>query len=131
MDDLLFALVELVLQVLLEFAAEIVMDLLSRAAAEVFRPEEPSYQIGTWFACAVYGALAGAVSLGVLPHPLFHHSKIRGVSLIVSPTITGAVMSGIGAMLKRRGKRVVRIESFPYAFAFAFGMALVRFLFAF
>ncbi len=39
-------------------------------------------------------------------------------------------MSLIGSTLRNRDKRVVQIESFGYGFAFAFGMALVRFFFA-
>jgi hypothetical protein len=39
-------------------------------------------------------------------------------------------MSLTGFLLRQRGKTVVQIESFSYGFAFAFGMALVRFLFA-
>lgn len=62
----------------------------------------------------------------IFPHPLFHPSKIHGVSLIISPVLTGFGMSAFGALLRRRGKKVVQIESFPYAFAFAFGMAVVR-----
>jgi hypothetical protein len=69
------------------------------------------------------------VTLAVFPHPLVHRARIHGASLILTPLVTGAVMSGLGALLRKRGKRVVQIESFPYAFAFALGMALVRFLF--
>lgn len=39
-------------------------------------------------------------------------------------------MWATGAVLRRRDKRVTRIESFGYGFSFAFGMALVRFFFA-
>ena len=38
-------------------------------------------------------------------------------------------MSWIGSILQGRGKKVVQIESFRYGFAFAFGMALIRFFF--
>jgi hypothetical protein len=128
MDEFLFALLQLLFEVLLEFAGEIVVDLLSRSAAEVLKPEEPPHPIGSLLSCALYGAIGGAVSLVVLPHPLFP-PLIHGLSLIVSPVLTGTAMSGIGTLLRRRGKRVVQIESFRYAFAFALGMALVRFLF--
>jgi hypothetical protein len=33
-------------------------------------------------------------------------------------------------MLSRQDKKVTRIESFGYGFAFAFGIALIRYLFA-
>jgi hypothetical protein len=72
------------------------------------------------------GVLVGAASIVMLPHPLFHRSKFHGISLVLSPIAAGTAMSALGAMLRKRGKQVVQIESFPYAFAFAFGMALVR-----
>ena len=78
------------------------------------------------------GAFAGAGTVVFFPDPLFHpSSKVHGVSLIISPVVTGAGMSALGASNRRRGKRVVQIESFPYAFAFAFGMALVRLIHVF
>jgi hypothetical protein len=49
---------------------------------------------------------------------------------LVNPLIAGVVMSLIGSMLRKRDKRVVQIESFGYGFAFAFGMAVLRFFFA-
>jgi hypothetical protein len=130
MDDLLLALAELLFEFLLEIAGEVVLDLLTRAGAAVFGSEDVAHPVGTWLACVFYGLLAGAVSLAVIPHPVFHRSKMHGISLIVSPVLTGTVMSGIGTLLWRHRKRVVQIESFPYAFAFALGMALIRFLFA-
>jgi|SRR5258708_3377038 hypothetical protein len=130
MDEILIQLVQLFFEVLLEFAGEALLDLLSRAAGDVFKPEDPPHRVRTFFACGFLGALAGAGSLVIFPHPLFHPSKFHGISLIVSPVVTGLGMSAVGAMLRRHGKRVVQIESFPYAFAFAFGMALVRLVWA-
>lgn len=40
-----------------------------------------------------------------------HPSKIHGISLIISPVITGMVMSYIGYTLRRLGKPVVQIEA--------------------
>lgn len=39
-------------------------------------------------------------------------------------------MAFIGHKLRQQRKQVVRIESFTYGFAFAFGMALIRLIFA-
>jgi hypothetical protein len=130
MDELLLAVLELLFEFVLEIAGEVVLDLLTRAGAAIFKSEPPWHRIGTWFACAFYGVLAGAISIAAFPHPLFRASTVHGISLIVSPVLTGGVMSGVGNLLRRRGKRVVQIETFPYAFAFAFGMACVRLLFA-
>lgn len=100
--------------------------MLSRAALEVFQPAGPPHPIRSAFAWGLLGVAVGAMTVAIFPHPLFHGSRFHGVSLIISPILAGVVMSTIGAALRRRGKRVVQIESFPYAFAFAFGMALVR-----
>lgn len=129
MDELLLAVLEALLEFFLEMAGELLLDLLTRAGVAIFKSEPPVHRVGTLFACFFYGLLAGAVSLSVLRHPVFHPSRVHGVSLIVSPVLTGTVMSGIGTLLRRCGKQIIQIESFPYAFAFALGMALIRFLF--
>jgi hypothetical protein len=128
--QLLLALLEIFFEVFLELAGETLLDLITRAASDVLRPTRPRRPIATIFACVFLGALAGTATLTIFPHPLFHPSKVRGISLVISPILTGMLMSALGAMLRRRGKRVVQIESFPYAFAFAFGMSLVRLLWA-
>jgi hypothetical protein len=76
------------------------------------------------------GVACGTMSVLVFPHPLVHPSRIHGISLVISPLITGSIMSLLGAELRRHGKESVRIESFGYGFTFAFGMAIVRLLFA-
>jgi hypothetical protein len=64
----------------------------------------------------------------ILPHPLAHSSKFHGISLLLSPVITGLVMGLIGRIVRRRGKIPVQIESFAYGFTFAFAFSLIRFL---
>ncbi len=39
-------------------------------------------------------------------------------------------MSWAGALLRKRDKKTIQIESFGYGFVFAFCIALMRFLFA-
>jgi hypothetical protein len=43
---------------------------------------------------------------------------------------TGLAMSLIGSTLSHQEKKATRIESFGYGFAFAFGIAPIRYLFA-
>ena len=68
----------------------------------------------------------GFVSVLVLPHALVHPSKFHGISLLVSPVITGIIMGLVGRMVRRRGSTPVRIESFAYGFTFAFAFSLIR-----
>jgi hypothetical protein len=71
----------------------------------------------------------GAVSVLLFPHPLVHPSKVHGISLVISPLITGLIMSQIGIVRRRGGGDAIRLESFGYGFTFAFGVAIIRFLF--
>jgi hypothetical protein len=130
LSQLLLALAELLFEALLEFGGGALLDLLSRTAAEVFEPAEPPNTILTGLVCGFMGAAVGALSLVILPHPLFHRTRFHGISLIISPFAAGMAMSAVGAMHRRRGKSVVQIENFPYAFTFALCMALVRLVWA-
>jgi hypothetical protein len=72
--------------------------------------------------------VSGVVSVLAVPHPLVKPSKIHGISLLISPLVTGLIMSQIGVWVRRRELGPVRIESFAYGFTFAFGIAIIRFL---
>jgi len=127
--EVLLAFGELFLEVLLEFAAEGILDLALRAVGEVFKSFRNAGPVIASVGYTLLGALAGGLSLLIFPHPLVHPSRLHGINLLVSPIVTGLVMSLIGSTLSRRGKKVTQIESFGYGFAFAFGMALIRFFF--
>ena len=141
MDELLFellaALGELLLEAFLYVVAEAVLDVVSRAAAlllaKVFEAAGAKNPSLAALGYALLGLLAGAFSILIFPHPLLHReqpSRFHGISLLASPIITGLVMSLIGSILRRQGRKVVQIESFRCGFAFALGMALIRFFFA-
>lgn len=127
--NLLLLFAEVFLEALFEFAGEAILDLIQRAVAEVFETSRAPGPVLASIGYAVLGIFAGACSLLIFPHPLVHPSQLHGISLIISPIVTGLMMSWIGSILRGRGKKVVQIESFRYGFAFAFGMALIRFFF--
>jgi len=130
MGEAVFELVFAIAELLLELAGEAILDFVLRAVAQVFEDSEISSPVlasaGYW----LIGVLTGGLSLLVFPHPMVHPSRIHGISLLINPVIAGLVMSLIGSTLRKWDKRVVQIENFGYGFAFAFGMALLRFLFA-
>jgi hypothetical protein len=70
--QLLLGLVELFFDVLLEFAGELILGLLSRAAADVFKTAVPPHPVRNFFACGFLGVWAGTASLAICLHPLFH-----------------------------------------------------------
>jgi hypothetical protein len=132
MDDLLAALLEIILEVLaeafLQLAGELLISLLVRASrglSSAFLQLSPRF---TAVYLALFGAATGALSVLIFPHPLFHHSHVNGVSLVISPVVTGLVMSQIGSVQRRRGRKSTPMESFWYGFVFALAMAAMRFV---
>jgi hypothetical protein len=133
MLELLFAFLEMLFEIFFEaafeFAAEFLVSLIWRGVAAVFDTTE--FKSPT-LACIGYvflGGVVGGLSLLLFPHPLFHRSRVPGLSVVVSPILAGLGMSLMGSALRKRNKKAMQIESFGYGFAFALGMALVRFFF--
>jgi hypothetical protein len=147
MEDLLGFILELVLEVLIQGVFEVAVDAASRAS----RSREDTATIAnahrrfrfapflrlilnrtnpptTILKFTLLGLALSFVSVLVLPRPLVHPSKFHGVSLLISPVITGLIMGFIGRAVRRRGKTPVQIESFAYGFTFAFAFALLRLL---
>ena len=132
---ILGAIAEFLLELFLQLIAAALLDVVSRTVRVLFTTVAESVEANrvlTTFMYALLGALAGALSLLVLPHPLMHHapSRFHGISLLISPIIAGLVLSAVGRVMRSWGKKVTPVETFGYGFAFALGMALIRFFFA-
>jgi len=134
MEDLLLAVLsafaELLFEVLFQVVLEEMVALVLRSVRNLF---EESNTINPILAGAGYfllGTLLGIASLRLFPHPLVHPSRFHGISLVISPLVTGLIMSQLGGLLRRKGKQSVRIESFGYGFIFALGLAIIRFFFS-
>jgi len=133
---ILGAIAEFLLEAFLELIAAAILDLASRVLLGLFTSLAEAVKDNralTGFMYALLGVLAGALSLLVLPHPLIHREhpiRFHGISLLISPIIAGLVLSSVGAVMRRWGKKVTPVETFGYGFAFALGMALIRFFFA-
>lgn len=133
MDELLAALLSVIFDIIFDgillFGLQLIADVISRILSGIWKIPVLT---GSVLAATVYfllGLLAGGFSLVFFPHPLVHPSKFHGISLLISPTIAGLMMWWLGSILRKRNKKVTRIESFGYGFVFAFGVALVRFFY--
>jgi hypothetical protein len=133
MLELLFAILELFLEIFFEaafeFGAESIGALVWRGLAAVFDTSEFKNPLLAAFGYVFLGGVAGGLSLLFFPHSLVHRSRVPGLSVVISPVLAGLGMSLVGSTLRKRNKKAMQIESFGYGFAFAFGMALVRFFF--
>ena len=133
---ILGAIAELLLEAFLEVIAAVALDLASRALLDLSTSITDAIKenkILTGFVYGLLGVVAGLLSILVLPHRMIHRDHpigFHGISLLISPIIAGTVLSSVGAVMRRWGKKVTPVETFGYGFAFALGMAVVRFLFA-
>jgi hypothetical protein len=132
MDDVFFALLsavaELLFEVFFQVVVEAVVALIVRSVRNVFEETNAINPILATIGYLLLGSAFGLASVRLFPHPFFQPSKFHGVSLVISPLITGMVMSQVGTMLRRKGKQAVRIESFGYGFTFALGVAIICFI---
>lgn len=134
--DFLF---ELIFQVFLEFILQIVIEILVdlglHSLAQAFHGRRDRNPIFALIGYAVSGVIAGFISLFVFPHQLIRSASFRGINLhgiglLISPLLAGLVMSAIGSIRRKREMNVIRLDSFIYGFIFAFGISLIRFLYA-
>jgi hypothetical protein len=131
MEELLGAILagiaELAAEILLEAVFAELAGILSRAF-RLFkvkvRRAEPVVATATF---GLVGICFGFLSVWFFPHHLVHPTRVHGISLLISPILTGLLMAQIGRTVRRWGRQSVRIESFGYGFIFALAMALVRF----
>ncbi|HEX8846930.1 MAG TPA: hypothetical protein VF791_19970 [Pyrinomonadaceae bacterium] len=124
---------EILFQFLLEFFLQIFGELLVelglRSLSEPFRAREARSPFLTFIGYGLLGAIAGGISLLIFPRSFVRSSSMHGISLLLTPALAGLVMSGLGWLRGRQGSSLIKLDSFGYGFIFAFGMALLRFLF--
>lgn len=131
MDELLGAILGAIFELLIDCLFEVMLaegaGLLSRLIRRFRVSVRRSNPIVATVVFALVGLGLGFFSVVLAPHPLLHPSRFHGVSLLISPVISGLVMAWIGRAWRRRGRDAVQIESFSYGFVFALAIALVRF----
>lgn len=123
--ELLFQILgELLLQTILEALFELGLHSLSDTLKKRKNPSLSTIGFVLW------GAMAGGISLLILPTSPITEPWLRKVNLVATPLFAGALMTIVGRVRSRRGQDLVRLDRFGYAFVFAFSMALVRFFWA-
>ncbi len=119
--------VELLGELLLQAFGELIAELIGRSVKEPFRRPTP---VNPWLAAfgyAIFGALAGGISLWVLPSLFISAGWLRALNLVVTPLAAGLMMERLGAWREKRNQETIRLDTFAYGFVFALAMALVRF----
>ena len=78
----------------------------------------------------VAGVALGGLSLLFWPNRFFQPGPIPGLSLLLSPLCVGVTMHAWGELRRKSGHVTTNLATFAGGAAFAFGTALVRFLWA-
>lgn len=119
---------QFVIEVLLQAVVELLVELGYRSAADTLR--RPRNPILSTIGFIIIGAIAGGVSLLILPHSPIQDPMFRTINLFLTPTLLGLMMMLVGNIRQRKGQNLVHIDKFGYAFVFAFVMGLVRYIWA-
>jgi hypothetical protein len=124
---ILAGIAELVAEILLEAVFAELAGVLSRAFRLLKVKIKRADPVVAAVTFGLVGVSSGFLSVLFFPHHLVHPTRLHGISLLISPILTGLLMAQIGRTVRRWGRQPVRIESFGYGFIFALAMALVRF----
>ena len=114
--------VELIVQVLLEFFGQLLFDHEFKRS-----PENRTWRIGFY---VFIGLVLGLVSLLVLPRHWLGDPTLRIAALILNPIIIGFLMMRVGRWRRSRKGAAFGLENFWSAWALAFSFGLMRKLFA-
>jgi len=124
-EELLFALLELFGEILLQLLFEVGAETLG----EALTPKESPRWLSSTFFLVFAGAAAGLISAALFPHRMISgRHVVRGLSLILAPIGAGIAMQAIGNRLRAFGRTPSALTTFRGGATFAFAMALVRWL---
>ena len=123
----------LLLQLVIEVIGQVIFELLVAGGVESLTDsrvrERTSRPLAAPITQFLMGLCAGVLSLLIYSRQLTPHSAMPGLSLVLSPVGTGIAMHWLGEMWRDRGKDPPALFSFKAGALFAFGMAVVRFVY--
>jgi len=122
---------EIIFELIFQLVFEILIDglCLGYSDKKKKKNKKPIGPFFEFFSYCIFGAIAGALSLLILPHQLIESQTLIYLNLIITPVIAGVCMAYIGFLRKKKGKNTIRLDTFLYGFSFALVMTLVRFWF--
>ena len=115
-------------EILLQVVGEVLLELGVESVRDSTRSRKRANPVLAGVGALLLGALAGAITRLIWPGRIFDPGPFRGVSLILSPLVTGFVMKRYGEWRETRGASPSFLATFWGGALFAFGMALVRFV---
>lgn len=130
MLEVLFELIlPAIFEFLLQLCGELLLELGLRSLGETMLSREERNPVLAGIGYGLMGLIAGGLSLLMFPNAFVRSERFHGISLLISPVLTGFTMAGLGWLWERRAKERLHLDSFAYGFIFALPMAIVRFLY--
>jgi hypothetical protein len=112
----------------LQLTGELLLELGFHAAGEAFVRRVRAHRLMAAIGIAVLGGVAGLVTSLAVPSRIIQLRPVPGMSLILSPIVTGILMEAYGRWRTSRGGYPSYVATFWGGALFAFVMALVRYL---
>jgi hypothetical protein len=125
---MLDALLELVVEFVLEFLYQLVVEISLEYVAEFFRRRPTLSTVLAFIVIPLCGAFVGLFLSNMIPRRVLPRPTVPGISLLLSPLVTGMVMKLFGDWRRSHGHQPTALATFWGGALFAFSMALVRWL---
>jgi hypothetical protein len=119
----------MVFEVVGQILFELLTELGWRSLGDGLRSRREAHPVLARLGQFLLGSIAGVISLLIVSRRIVGPSPLVGASLILSPLCTGLAMHWIGEWWPRSYGDKPGLFSFTSGAIFAFGMALVRFVY--
>jgi hypothetical protein len=121
--------IEFIVEFLLQFVIEVLFELGIRGVWNRRERKKPVHFILAGIYYAALAAIAGFATVIFFPEHFIKDGNLRLANFVVTPILVGSMMGIRGKALRRKGKLLIRLDTFSYGFLFAFVFAAIRFWF--
>jgi hypothetical protein len=127
--EILSALFQFLLEVALQFSAELLTELGAKSIGEMLKPSRPPRPALTGFGYVLTGGVAGWMSLWWFPIRFAESPGLRLMTLVMAPVVSALILWVFLTLIGRPATPEGRRSKFWFAYAFGLSFALVRFTF--
>jgi hypothetical protein len=120
---------ELLGEVILEIVIQGVFELGGRGIVSAFSKKDTSHPLLAIFGYILMGAIAGVISIWLVPMHLFASPLLQILNLALAPILLGFIFEALGRWRITNEKPRYMVDRFSYGFTFALTMGLIRYFF--
>ncbi|WLT30418.1 hypothetical protein [Geothrix sp. PMB-07] len=121
--------VEIVLQILIEFLGELLLMFGVESVVAPFQPAKATNRILAFSGLFILAVASSLIFSLFAPNRLLPQFRVAGVSLLISPILVGSVMHIFGQWRTERGKPITHLATFWGGAYYSFFFALTRVIF--